>query len=125
MGDGDVRPGHQEAAGVDLDGDVRPAEPLGSRGLGALPDQPAGEQLADVPAHGGGREAGEPGDGGAGDRSVVEDRAEDGAGAGVPAGGCGGGYVGAAQRGGVVLTRGGGGRRQTLHSVFQVLGGSG
>lgn len=125
VGDGDVRAYHQEAAGVDLDGDVRPAEPLGSCGLRALPDQSAGEQLADVPAHGGGREAGEAGDGGAGDRPVVEDRPEHGSGTRDAAGRSGGGYVGASQRGGAVLVTTADGRRQTLHSVFQVLDGSG
>lgn len=125
VGDGDVRPGHQKARGVDLDRDVRPAEPLGAGGLRALPDQPAGEQPAHVPADGGRREAGEAGDGGTGDRPVVEDRPEDGAGAGEPAAGPGGGYIGASQRGGAVLVRAADGRRQTLHSVFQVLGGSG
>ncbi len=110
VGDGDVGPGDEIAAGVDLDGDVGAAEALGPDGLRALPDQPAGQQVADVAGHGGPGEAGEAGDVGAGDRPVVEDRAQHGAGAGDPAGGPGGGDVGAAQRGGAA-----GGRSQTLH----------
>ncbi|RLV70503.1 large adhesin [Streptomyces sp. CBMAI 2042] len=118
--DGDVGPGDEVAAGVDLDGYVGAAEPLGPDGLRALPDQPAGQQVADVAGHRRRGEPGEAGDGGAGDRPVVEDRAQHGAGAGGPAGGPGRRDVGAAQRGGAA-----GGRGQTLHGVFQVLGGSG
>lgn len=97
MGHGDVRPGHQVAAGVDLDRNVRPPEPPGACGLRALPDQSAGEQLADVTGHRGGRKAREPGDGGPGDRAVVEDRAHHGTGARDTAGGDDGGYVGTEQ----------------------------
>ncbi|OEV15666.1 hypothetical protein AN221_37335 [Streptomyces nanshensis] len=110
VGDGDMGSGDQIAAGVDPDGDVGAAEPFGSGGLRALPHQPAGQQPADVAGDRRRGKAGEAGDVGAGDRAVVEDRAQDGAGAGDPAGGSSGGDVGAAQRGGAA-----GGRGQTLH----------
>lgn len=108
--DGDVGPGDQIAAGVDLDGDVGTAEPGGPGGLRALPYEPARQQLPDVPGHRRRGETGEPGDVGPGDGPVVEDRAQHGAGAGDPAGGACRRDVRAAQRG-----RTAGGHGRTLH----------
>lgn len=96
--DGDVGPGDQIAAGVDLDGDVGTAEPLGPGGPRALPDESARQQLPDVAGHRRRGEAGEPGDVGPGDGPVVEDRAQHGTGAGHPAGGACRRDVRAAQR---------------------------
>lgn len=84
MGYRDVRPGHEEATGVDLDRDVRAAQPTGTGGLGAFPDQSSVPQRRAVAADRRGREPGEPGDGAAGDGAVVEDRAQHRSGTGRP-----------------------------------------
>ena len=69
----DVQPERHPAAGVDLEGDVRPADGLRPGSLCRLAHEPGHDQVRGQPAHRRRAEPDQPGYRAAGDRAVIQD----------------------------------------------------